>query len=58
MKNWNAAEIVELNINETAQNIFGTQYDGGYIGDGHVGILEFPNEGEGDGSDDTINKVS
>jgi len=42
MKNWNAAEIVELNINETAQNVFGTQYDGGYVGDGHVGILEFP----------------
>lgn len=59
MKNWNAAEIVELNITETAQNLFGTQYDNGYIGDGHLGILEFPsnNKGEGDG-DDTTGKLS
>lgn len=43
MKNWNAAEIVELNINETAQNVFGTEYDNGYVGDGHIGLLHFEN---------------
>ena len=53
MKNWKAAEIVELNINKTEQNIFGTQYDGGYIGDGHVGILEFPSKDDnGDNNND------
>lgn len=46
MKKWNAAEIVELNINETAQNFFGTQYDGGYIGDGEIGVLKFPDKKE------------
>lgn len=52
MKKWNAAEIVELNINETAQNIFGTEYDGGYIGDGHVGVLQFPSKEEDDSNEE------
>ena len=47
MKKWNEAEIVELNITETAQNFFGTEYDGGYIGDGHIGILQFPSKDDG-----------
>jgi len=54
MKNWNAAEIVELNINETAHNIFGTEYDNGYVGDGHLGVLQWSqnNDGDGDGDDE------
>lgn len=39
MKKWNAAEMVELNIEQTAQQLWGEAYDGGYIGDGHIGIL-------------------
>lgn len=38
MKIWNEAEIVELNINETAQGREGGHYDGGYLGDGHFGL--------------------
>ena len=44
MKKWNAAEIVELNITETAHNILGNEYDNGYIGDGHVGLLQWKEE--------------
>lgn len=57
MKNWNAAEIVELNINETAHNFFGNEYDNGYVGDGHVGILQWGNEG-GNKGDDEEEKLS
>ena len=41
-KTWNNPAIGVLDVTETAQNIFGTKYDGGYIGDGHIGLLEFP----------------
>ena len=34
MKKWNAPAMEELNINETAHNLFGRYNDGGYIGDG------------------------
>ncbi len=51
MKKWNAAEIVELNINETAQNILGNEYDNGYIGDGHLGLLQWSNSN--DNNDDS-----
>lgn len=40
MKKWNAAEIVELNIHETAMEKGGVHHDGGTFGDGHLGILE------------------
>lgn len=36
MKKWNAPEITELNISETAHNWFGIYRDGGYIGDGEI----------------------
>ena len=52
MKKWNAPEVTELNINETAHNVFGTQYDQGYIGDGHLGLLEFPSNNDGSGTGD------
>lgn len=55
MKNWNAAEIVELNINETAHNVFGNEYDNGYIGDGHLGILQWSNNNdEGDDKEEVL----
>ena len=59
MKNWNAAEIVELNINETAQKIFGNEYDNGYVGDGHLGLLKWSdNNNGGDDDDDDEDKLS
>lgn len=36
MKKWNAAEIEELNIEQTAHNFFGRYSDGGYVGDGII----------------------
>ena len=55
MKNWNAAEIVELNINETAQNIFGNEYDNGYVGDGHLGLLQWKkDDDEGDNTEEKL----
>jgi len=36
MKKWNAAEIEELNIEQTAHNWLGNTEDGGYIGDGII----------------------
>ena len=39
MKTWENAEIIELDIAETEQRLWGDSYDGGYIGDGHVGLL-------------------
>ncbi|MDD5900421.1 MAG: hypothetical protein PUC73_05935 [Lachnospiraceae bacterium] len=36
MKKWNAAEIEELNIEQTAHNWTGIYHDGGYIGDGVI----------------------
>ena len=45
MKKWTAAAIEELNIKETAMNKSGIFTDGGYVGDGNVGILTWdPNE--------------
>ena len=59
MKNWNAAEIVELNINETAHNVFGNEYDNGYVGDGHLGLLKWSENNNGDGdNNDTEDKLS
>ncbi len=54
MKKWNVAEIVELNIDQTAQELWGESYDGGYIGDGHIGILG-PKEEK---TDDETGKLS
>jgi len=51
MKTWNAAEIVELNIEQTAHNIFGNEYDNGYVGDGHLGLLQWSKDDEGDGEE-------
>jgi hypothetical protein len=48
MKTWVEAGLSELNIEETAQHILGTNYDGGYVGDGHIGLLEFPSCGNPD----------
>ena len=36
MRNWNAPVIEELNISETAKDMFGQSKDGGYIGDGEL----------------------
>ena len=37
MKEWIAAEIEELDINETEHERYGSYPDGGYVGDGGVG---------------------
>ena len=39
MKTWSNPELINLDIAETAQHCFGTSWDGGYIGDGHAGLL-------------------
>ena len=36
MKNWTVPSVEELNINETAHNLFGSHHDGGYVGDGII----------------------
>ena len=36
MKAWQNAEMMELNISETAHQWFGNTGDGGYIGDGMI----------------------
>ena len=56
MKKWNAPEVTELNINETAQNWCGNSWDGGYIGDGHIGVLEWADGDKGGdkGGDDGV----
>ena len=36
MKTWENAEMVELNISETAHQWVGDSWDGGYIGDGQI----------------------
>ena len=47
MKKWNAPSVEELNINETAHNLFGNSWDGGYIGDGVLsGHLGYKPEGK------------
>lgn len=38
-KTWTNPAISDLALNETTQNFLGVYYDGGYIGDGHIGIL-------------------
>ena len=48
MKVWENAEVKELSINETAHNVLGTYFDGGYIGDGQIsGHLSNSNAGFG-----------
>jgi hypothetical protein len=49
MKTWVEAGLTELNIEETAQCLSGNTLDGGYIGDGHIGVLEWSCGGSGDG---------
>lgn len=65
MKKWNAAEIEELNIEETAYGIFGWYKDGGRVGDGILtGHLTFDkNEAEnnnngGNNNNDTNDDVT
>lgn len=61
MKKWNAPSVEELNINETAHNVFGNSRDGGYIGDGQIsGHLEWkqPGNGNGNGSQDSTDQLS
>lgn len=56
MKKWNAAEIEELNIEQTAHNWTGIYSDGGYIGDGVIsGHLSWdkPEEKPSDSSNTT-----
>ena len=52
MKKWNAPSVEELNINETAHNLLGNSWDGGYIGDGvlsgHLGWGKPNGEPDGD----------
>jgi len=61
MKKWNAPSVEELNINETAHNLFGNSWDGGYIGDGvlsgHLGWKE-PGKQPGDGSQNPTDQLS
>ena len=61
MKKWNAPSVEELNINETAHNLFGNSWDGGYIGDGglsgHLGGKE-PGKQPGDGSQNPTDQLS
>lgn len=57
MKKWNAPSVEELNINETAHNLFGNSWDGGYIGDGQIsGHLEYKKPG--DDSQDSADQLS
>ncbi len=59
MKKWNAPSVEELNINETAHNVFGNSRDGGYIGDGQIsGHLEWKQPGNGNGSQDSTDQLS
>ena len=44
MKEWIVAEIEELDINETEHQRYGTEEDGGYVGDGGVGTLTTPDK--------------
>lgn len=39
MKVWNNPVVEELNIKETAQHVLGLCCDGGFVGDGHAGLL-------------------
>ena len=61
MRKWNAPSVEELNINETAHNLFGNSWDGGYIGDGvlsgHLGWKE-PGKQPGDGSQNPTDQLS
>lgn len=59
MKKWNAAELVELNIEETAHDWFGNSRDGGRVGDGIIsGHLEWKdNNGNGD-NEESGDKIS
>ena len=61
MKKWNAPSVEELNINETAHNLFGNSWDGGYSGDGvlsgHLGWKE-PGKQPGDGSQNPTDQLS
>ena len=61
MKKWNAPSVEELNINETAHNLFGNSWDGGYIGDGvlsgHLGWKE-PGKQPADGSQNPTDHLS
>ena len=61
MKKWNAPSVEKLNINETAHNLFGNSWDGGYIGDGvlsgHLGWKE-PGKQPGDGSQNPTDQLS
>ena len=61
MKKWYAPSVEELNINETAHNLFGNSWDGGYIGDGvlsgHLGWKE-PGKQPGDGSQNPTDQLS
>ena len=36
MKKWENPSVEELNINETAHDWFGNDFDGGYVGDGQI----------------------
>ena len=65
MKKWNAPSVEELNINETAHNLFGNSWDGGYIGDGvlsgHLGWANSekePGKQPGDGSQNPTDQLS
>mgnify|MGYP000189429734 FL=1 len=64
MKKWNAPSVEELNINETAHNLFGNSWDGGYIGDGvlsgHLGWKEPGKQPEGKPKDpkDPVEQLS
>lgn len=60
MKKWNAPSVEELNINETAHNLLGNSWDGGYIGDGVLsGHLGWGNsEGKPKDSKDPVEQLS
>lgn len=64
MKKWNAAEVVELNINETANGLFPALYEG-IFGDclcgndaNHGPLDHCPNEEEGKDNSSTTESLS
>ena len=58
-KMWQAPEISELDINETAHNWTGIYHDGGYIGDGVIsGHLSWDKPTEGSNNSNNSDSLS
>ena len=58
MKAWQNAEMMELNICETAHQWVGNSWDGGYIGDGQIsGHAEWKDDSSNN-SNSSTDKIS